>query len=223
MSGNGEGDRWIRHSIHRWDGKHVRWGYSTTLEQVSPEDWHIRVNWRLVDERAVPVGIEVHSSPTAQREADPWTDSDHAKPVTRELFKRLPIGEVIEQGRAQVAAIWEAETSRTAEDPETLRVRAALKQAGDSDTRSDETYRLVAEYYARVKADQRKGLVGSAVAKATKARLELDGRIPEGTTDVRVRKWIAEARRRGYLPPADPRPSKTSGSRPAAGDTDKRK
>ena len=193
-------DRWIPGSIHRWDGHKVRLGFTTTLEQADPDDWWIKVNWRLVDGRAVPVGLEVHSSRTAHHKGDSWPDGDRPKAITRDLFKRLPVGELIDKGGEQVAAVWDAITARTP-GPEAQRVADALAATSAPSSPSDWKYRRTAEVYAAVVVDPRtpKG----KVAISTWRRLSDDGDPALHTTPEQVRKWIAKARERGYLPPAD--------------------
>jgi hypothetical protein len=217
-----EPDRWILASVHRWDSVSVRSGYSATLEEENPDDWYITVNWRLVDGRAMPVGIEVHSSRKSHREGDAWPERDRPKAVSRELFKRLPVGEVIEQGRSQVAAIWDAMTSRMPDEPEARRVRAGLANKSDPGSPADWKYRLTAQVYREVKADQERNLVGRATAQEVHLRLVRDYKLT--ASPGRVRKWIQEAGKRGYLHPYLPKASpKTPASRPDSRDTNGRK
>ena len=136
-------DGWLLDSLHRWDGQRLSAGL--TLDKRSPDQWHITVHWRLVDGRAMPVGIDVRSfhAPDGAAHYDDaghrmfdtgdrngiWPQGDVPKPVTRELFKRLPIGEVIEQGREQIALVWETLLPHGRPAPDALTVAEALAAA----------------------------------------------------------------------------------------------
>lgn len=203
-SGKGATDRWVETTHHRWrEGEDVRSGYSFTLELEDPDDWHVFVNWRLVDGLAMPIGIEIHSSRDAHREGDSWHEWDRPKPVNRELTKKLPVGEILAQGRIQISGLWDTKTQRLADNPEVAHVGRVLRDDKGKRTRSavDQDIRLTADVYLQVQADRARGLVGRNVAQETRARLERDHGLV--VSDGRTRKWIAEAGSRGYLDELD--------------------
>jgi len=205
-------DGWLLDSLHRWNGQRLSPGL--TFDQRSPDQWHIRVHWRLVNGRAMPVGIDVRSFHAADGEArhdnagrrvfrtgerkGVWPDGDVPRPVTRELFKRLPVGEVIEQGREQVATVWETllPHGRTS-SPDPVRVAEALAATPERVSRSDWKHRRAAELYAEASRTRHR-----KPSLSTWRRLNDEG---VSCTPERVRKWIQEARRKGYLPPSNRR------------------
>lgn len=214
---------------HRWhEGERgeekVRPGYSFTLEPEDPDDWHIFVNWRLVGDEVMPVGLEIHSSRDAHRERDTWHEWDRPKPVTRELTKKLPVGEIIAQGRLQISGLWDTKTQRLTDDPEVARVSRVLRERKRTRSAVEQDIRLTAEVYLQVQADRARGAVGRNVAQVTAARLRRNHHIE--VSDGRVRKWIAVARARGYFDQLDragtatPKRSQTTDGPPPSHDND---
>ena len=217
-------------SHHRWDAvKHrLSSGIGVDLDErgqltpPSPDEWFIQVHWRLIEGRPMPVGIDVRSyrEPVQRdREGTGWFDTtdtrmhrgprpgDNPKPVTRELFKHLMIGELIEQGLDQIATVHDYLTDRfadrfeAADTEERRQVSEALHRQPERRSPSDAKYRRTAETSAEERQHRNRSL-------RSWRRLVDEGvttREGDPPTAELVRKWIAEARRRGYLPPAEPR------------------
>ncbi len=184
-----------------------------------PADWYITIDWQEIDGRLVPVGIDVRSyrivswtlsddgrltfPPGGTSDARAVREGDHLRPVTRDLFKRLPVGELVQAGREQIAAVLDFAARTGVQLPPAQRwVAEALRNAPRRSSRSDVKYRRAAVIYAEVVSAGHRN-----PSERTWQRLGEEGFVAQGGGPLSrelVRKWVAEARRRGYLPPNTP-------------------
>lgn len=163
------------------------------LVPIDPEWWYVIVSWRLVSGSAVPVGIEVRSNLDAGSRGT-WDDAKGvAKAVTRSMVDRIPFGEVLDDGRRQVAGIWDARTARLRSE-RTAAVAKAIANRTGRKLPSMWKYELTAEIY--------NDLLGKSttIAKDVHTALLATGRFPPELDEVRVRKWISKCARLGLIP-----------------------
>lgn len=184
---------------HFWD--HSRRTVSSSLNrQPTADDWEVRVTWTVVNGEAVPYRFEVHSVATPPA------------PVTRELFKALPVGHLLNTSRQSLRkrsahfAEWEEEWM----PGESERIDDALAVAKPP-SRSDWKYRETAKAYTEAMDDPEAVRAAGGIAKETHRRLVQKAmKARPGSnlaqlvkvTETRTRKDIAKARELGYLPPA---------------------
>lgn len=163
------------------------------VREVAPPlgeaDWLIDIEWEVVDEVALPVALAARSALPGHTVRSQWLNPT-PKAVTREVFARLPVGEIVRRARKLLPPL--------AGVPVFTELALAASQ---STGRKDWLYREVARAYLQAQSDPRSlpGELALATWEILKAhpdpRLYSDDR-------VRVRKWIARARKLGYLPPA---------------------
>lgn len=165
-------------------------------DNVSGSEWHVTVHWAVLDGRAIPVGIDVHSF-----ERDRPMSTGLAE-VNREVIKRLPVAAVIERSRDRVKWLTKlaesAPTSIAAEAREQERLMGSRpKNPGRQFEHTDDHYRRVAALYEEALAVG--GKPRRSPALYVLERLRAEGVYVTGGDQ--MRKWVAEARKRGHLPP----------------------
>jgi len=185
---------------------------SVSVDTTRWEHWRVTFHWHRVQGRMVPVGIDVRSFSTV----DPFgpvyalgDDPDQPTEVLRDTLRRLPFGRLLRESRARVAVRFELQAATlsafgaevTANELAGWDTDAATE---DATSPADENYRLTASIFRRYD-----GTDPRAAASRTWEELERLGVTDRRGQPVKralVRRWIAEARRRGYLPPADSSP-----------------
>ncbi len=121
-------------------------------------------------------------------------DRDDAGPIRAVELKSVPIGKLIDRVRGAVKAYVEAEQQRrwSGHGPGVYAVGEAMSvhRPKDGKELSNDHYRQVAWWYLYYL------VAGESPRKAVAAKF--------GRHAVTVSRWLAEARRRGYLPPYEP-------------------
>ena len=145
----------IGESLHRWnaktgavetwalgDGWHI---IDSTLDWArgGPEWWYVTVAWHLVDGAPMPTGFRVQASDGKQE--------DQPKAISRDLTKRLPLGEITTQGLEQLIAFHDGVTlALAADDPERRATSAALRTGTPG--RMEQAYRRAYALHSKAKA-----------------------------------------------------------------------
>ena len=167
-------------TVHYWTGANVL-PADPPRKRPGRDWWHVAVHWSLVHGALLPTGVEIQSVSSGA-------------PVTARIFKRVPIGAVIEQGRGIASALLTGPGSHA---DETERVLATITDAPTGRPMVDERYRATARAYAAVlddpAADRRR--IAKLVAERIRADTEFN------PSDALVRKWITRAGQLGYLRP----------------------
>lgn len=183
------GPEYLGESVHRWN--ELTHGVETWLLDNSreirvsteggPEWWYVTVEWHRVGGVATPSGFTIRASSDRP--------NDRVKPISRDLTKRLPLGEITAQGREQLIALNRGLTLATGVDtPEHLDELQAL-QAG-SPGRMDPMYQLAHSLHSEAVAA---GLRNPS--KWTHEQLGL-----RGVTDARGHTPTYEAVRTKWIP-----------------------
>ena len=172
--------------------------------------WSVTVHWGEQDGKAIPIGFDVRAfrgtpgseddppRPLAPRSA-PWT------PLTAEMVRSLQVGALVDDSRANLAAMteWFEQQPAPARRAATARSKVGAKRLGRPRDRDDAHYALVADLYRHAVATGDR-----APAKAVTERLVEQGvrfsSVNDDAKRAQTRKWIAEARRRGLIPTAHP-------------------
>jgi hypothetical protein len=138
-------------SMHRWNAKTgalETWllDNGTDLRDWAkggPDWWYVSVGWHLVDGVPMPTSFEVRASRDKAR--------DRLKPISRDLTKRLPLGEVTTQGLEQLIGFREGITQALdADSPERRAMSEALRVGTPGCM--EERYRLAYELHAKATA-----------------------------------------------------------------------
>lgn len=150
------------------------------------EGWSVTIEWATDDDgRAVPVGLTLSGYSGSPEDG---TLTGPLRTLSREVTKRLPLGELIDRSR-----------------------EAMVRDGGSglpwvrSDTYSTATPTTHVERLARAALIHAEEVAAGnrAPSQATLARLAREG-VTSGhgqpLTDTRVRTWIAEAKKRGLYP-----------------------
>jgi hypothetical protein len=170
------------------------------------EDWYVTSHWFLFEDQVIPAGIDVRSFQTLMPGGTPWegagycTWASRPQTATRGLFARLPLGQILRDHRREA---WQS----LMDDPDWADVAPLMEAPAKRTSPRDALYRSVALFYAEA---LRRG--ERAPAEFVRAQLEfdperygvareLDPERPETDKRVRVRKWIAAARKRDLIPP----------------------
>jgi hypothetical protein len=167
-------------------------------DHVTRRTWAVVVHWADVDGCATAVGIDVRSfigdSPLSSGLAE----------VNREVLHRLPVAAIIEGSLDRTSwlflardAVGEpgnaAKATSLVHGEDRLSARRGRPQAHD-----DEHYQNVARLYEQaLLGGQSRRKPALYIAK----QLQAEGKTVD--SPAQVRKWVAEARKRGHLPPAD--------------------
>lgn len=154
--------------------------HARLLHALQPEPaWEAVVTFDVGADGAVPIGVEVRSTGRER--------------VTRALWDRVKVGEVIREAAAQAA--WLAPVLGT---PSRARIEPSTSSKGRGAPR-----RLTDEFLQRVAAvvvtaqEHGEPHVRAVVREFVKDYPGLDS-----PTDKRARYWVRAARARGFLPPA---------------------
>lgn len=180
--------------------------------------WEVRVVWADVDGTTVPVGLTVQSYSRAPDGGVLAVRADDRNPdapaaITRDLFKRLPVAQVLEDLREQAAG-WAqmvhapGVSGPTASDKERADRYAEGLAASRPQPRRRRQRDRPPEFYAEVARLYRDALrEGGTPARAPAVYVQ-DGLTaaglidPEHTSREQVRQFIYQARRDGLIPPA---------------------
>lgn len=154
------------------------------------EGWRVGITWMTDDDgRAVPVRLELTGIDgdltTDEGVADLPCTTGPIRALTREVTKRLPLGELVEASREQMIATGGA--THPCVDPDAY---------VDTSTHIGRLTRA-----AHIHAEERANGAPNP-SKRTAARLAREGITARSgeLSDTRVRTWIAEAKRRGLYP-----------------------
>lgn len=130
---------YLGNSTHRWNAS--TGAVETWLSDVDVRNWakgggdywYVAVEWHLVAGTPTPTSFECHSSKGRER--------DQLKPITRDLTKRLPLGQVVTHGLEQLLAYHDGVTRELkADSPERHATSDALRSGRSS--RMEDVYRL---------------------------------------------------------------------------------
>jgi hypothetical protein len=170
------------------------------FDPTTNSSWAVSVHWADINGVATPVGVDVRSfgpdGPVRTGLAE----------VTRGVLHRLPVATIIEGSLDRAIWLHLAKGGTTETDAASSRALLAADDRVDrrrgrphehSDAHYQEVARLYREALALGPAGRRKP------AKYVETQLLADRKRVDSPDQ--VRKWIAEARRRGYLPAAQPR------------------
>lgn len=105
--------------------------------------WYVSVGWHLVDGVPMPTSFEVRASRDKAR--------DQLKPISRDLTKRLPLGEVTTQGLEQLIGFHEGITQALDPDSPERRATSEALRAG-TPGRMEERYRMAYALHAKATA-----------------------------------------------------------------------
>ena len=164
-----------------WTDRHAE-----TLIDLDGNEWAVIVDWaERPDETRVPASVTLTSLGGTLTD-DPAPGAE-PRAVTATLLRQVNWAEVFKRSRTEVTesipASW----------------RSQQYAAPSPKSSHDDLLRSVADLYREVTLHK-----NPSPAKDVHARLELDGVKPRGggpLSEETVRRWIKEARQRGYLPP----------------------
>lgn len=193
-------------------GLHV----GSTLSRVADSPWRIVVHWHTDGGQLVPAGVEIRCYGVAgDDENEFWggqerpnheqpllDDGQRSRAVSSDLVKRLKLGPALGEHAAQLTRLLARSADETASmhQGSAAFMREVSALAGGLTRATDATYGLVAALY-------REALEGPS--RSRPAVYVLDRLVDahdyaldrDSTSDrVKVRQWIGEARKRGYLP-----------------------
>jgi len=148
------------------------------VEQAEPE-WEAVVTFDVGASGAVATGVEVRST--------------CGRPVSRAVWDRVRVAEVIAEAAAMVA--WLGPITRQPERAAPFRDSQRPRGPGRPPEYDDEHYRRVGQVYMAARE------AGLAPVRAVARAFEDSGRFRELTapTDRRARYWVRAARARGYI------------------------
>jgi hypothetical protein len=117
-------------SVHRWNaatGGIETWLLGSDSDPLGwakggPEWWYVTVEWHLVDGAPMPTAFNVRASGSRT--------GDSLKPISRDLTKRLPLGEITTQGLEQLMAFHDGVTLAFDADTAERRATSAALSAG---------------------------------------------------------------------------------------------
>jgi hypothetical protein len=205
-----------RHKAIRQRAPHREWLHSTFHEH---DGWCIAVHWISDDGKAVPVRLELDSS---------WGDWDvgdfgshELQPLSRAFVKALPVRRLVESSRLAAQRVLDGTSWRDIggvidvqfPGPDGRPVSAGDDYEPHEPDCTDRTaltasqprtldgkVRLVAQVYADEVANGNRSPARGTWERLSDAGMSARPGMP--LTRERVRTWVREARRRGYLPPA---------------------
>ena len=146
-----------------------------TVEETEP-DWQAVVSFEVGSSGAVPISVAI--------------ESNRGQPVTRAVWDRVRVAEVIREAAETVAWLGPVVFKPDMITPIAVDDRPRGRGRGRPATYSDAHYRRVADIYSNA---------GKRPVRAVAAAFASDFPGITGSTDRRARSWVREARRRGYI------------------------
>lgn len=163
--------------------------------------WRVVVHFGEVDGQVIPIGMDVRAFKGEPGDPD---NPPHARtawtPLTASTVRQLPVGAVVDEARRNLQELTEWVGSLPTYDQERAKKRAQRRRAGPPVQHGDEHLVHVADLYRRASAANHRSPAKDVWQSLVAEGFQFQSSAEKGQRE-RVRKWIQEARRRGFIQP----------------------